>query len=71
MRGITVAMRKYITGQILFGDGETGHFTGLFDNGATAIDAATDIDIADITEDTLDEIIFRLAAMRTLRTCPL
>ncbi|NLE27523.1 MAG: phage major capsid protein [Clostridiaceae bacterium] len=58
VRGITVAMRKYITGQILFGDGETGHFTGLFDNGATAIDAATDIDIADITEDTLDEIIF-------------
>lgn len=58
VRGITVAMRKYITGQILLGDGESGHFTGIFDDGATAISAATDIDFAEIDEDTLDEIVF-------------
>jgi HK97 family phage major capsid protein len=58
MRGIPTALRKKITKEILIGDGETGHFVGIFDNGATAIDAATDIDFAEIDENTLDEIIF-------------
>ena len=56
VKGITVAVRKKITKEILFGDGESGHFVGIFDDGATAIDAATDIDFAEIGEDTLDEI---------------
>lgn len=58
MRGIPLAIRKKITKEILVGDGNTGHFVGIFDNGATAIDAATDIDFAEIDENTLDEIIY-------------
>jgi len=58
MRGVPLAIRKKLTKEILIGDGESGHFTGIFDNGATAIDAATDIDFAEIDENTLDEIIY-------------
>lgn len=58
MQGVPLAVRKKITKEILVGDGETNHLVGIFDNGATAIDAATDISISEITEDTLDEIIF-------------
>lgn len=58
MKGVPLAIRKKITQEILIGDGTTNHLTGIFDNGATAIDAATDIDFAEIDENTLDEIIF-------------
>ena len=58
VKGISTAVRKKITAEILVGDGETGHFVGIFDNGATAIDAATDIDFAAIDEETLDTIIY-------------
>lgn len=58
MKGITTATRKKITKEILVGDGTTGHFTGIFDDGASAIDAATDKEIATIDEETLDEIIY-------------
>jgi HK97 family phage major capsid protein len=58
VRGTTIQMRRFITKEILVGSGATGHFVGLFNSNATAIAAATDIDIADITEDTLDEIVF-------------
>lgn len=58
VKGISIAIRKKLTKEILIGDGEAGHFVGIFDNGATAIDAATDIDFAAIDEETLDEIIY-------------
>ena len=58
VKGITTAIRKKITREILVGDGGTGHFVGIFDDGATAISAATDIDFAEIDEETLDEIIY-------------
>lgn len=58
VKGINVALRKKITTQILIGDGETNHLTGIFDDGATAISAATDVTITEIGEDTLDEIIY-------------
>jgi HK97 family phage major capsid protein len=58
MKGITKAIRKKITKEILIGDGTTGHFVGIFDDGATAIDATTDKSIASIDENTLDEIIY-------------
>lgn len=58
MKGISVSVRKKITKEILVGDGASGHFVGIFDDGATAIDAATDIDFAEIDENTLDEIIY-------------
>lgn len=58
MRGIGTALRKKITREILVGDGTTNHLVGIFDDGATAIDAGTDIDVAEITEETLDEILY-------------
>ncbi|MHB1153559.1 MAG: phage major capsid protein [Eubacteriales bacterium] len=58
IKGISVAQRKKLTKEILIGDGNAGHFVGIFDNGAAAIDAATDITFAAIDEETLDEIIF-------------
>jgi HK97 family phage major capsid protein len=58
VKGISTAVRKKITAEILVGDGTSGHFVGIFDDDATAIDAATDIDFAAIDEETLDEIIY-------------
>jgi len=58
VKGISIAIRKKLNREILFGDGSAGHFVGIFDDGATAIDASTDISIAEITADTLDEIIY-------------
>lgn len=58
MQGVPIAVRKKITREILIGDGTTNHLVGIFDDGATAIDADTDISISEITEDTLDEIVF-------------
>lgn len=58
MQGVPIAVRKKITKEILVGNGTTNHLVGIFDDGATAIDAATDLPLAEITEDTLDEIMF-------------
>ena len=57
-KGIRIASRKKLTKEILIGDGASGHFVGIFDDGATAIDAAKDIEIGEIDETTLDEIIY-------------
>jgi HK97 family phage major capsid protein len=57
-KGIRIANRKKITREILIGDGATNHLAGIFSAAATAIDADTDIDFAEIDETTLDEIIF-------------
>lgn len=56
--GVTRSLRKKITKEILVGDGTTNHLTGIFDDGATAIDAATDLEITEITNTTLDDIIY-------------
>lgn len=58
MKGITVAARKKITREILIGAGGTNKLVGIFSTNATAIDAATDMAITEIDEDTLDEIIY-------------
>ncbi len=58
MKGITVAARKKITREILIGAGGTNKLVGIFSTNATAIDAATDMVITEIDEDTLDEIIY-------------
>jgi len=58
MNGITVALRKKITKEILIGDGSTNHLAGIFSAAATAIDPATDLEISGITKETLDEIIY-------------
>ncbi len=58
MNGISVSMRKFMGREILVGTGATNHFVGIFSSLATAIDAATDLEIETIDEDTLDDIIF-------------
>ena len=58
MRGIRIAARKKITREILVGTGATNRLTGIFDDGATAIDAATDLTRTEIDEDTLDQILY-------------
>lgn len=60
--GISKAMRKKITREIMVGDGASNHFTGIFHNPADTakqvIDPATDLEVAEIGVDTLDDIIF-------------
>lgn len=60
--GISKAMRKKITREIMVGDGASNHFTGIFHNPSDAakqvIDPATDLEIAEIGVDTLDDIVF-------------
>lgn len=59
---VSKAVRRYMSRQILIGDGATGHFTGIFHNPAQAkddiIDRATDIGLTTIDSKTLDEIIY-------------
>ncbi|WP_227397331.1 phage major capsid protein [Jeotgalibacillus aurantiacus] len=56
--GVRKAVRKKITKEILAGDGATNHFAGIFSTAAAAINPATDVEIDDINEDTLDDIIY-------------
>lgn len=56
--GITIGARKKITKEILVGTGATNHFAGIFSAAAAAIDVATDIELSEIDETTLDEIIY-------------
>ena len=58
MKGITLAARKKISREILVGNGATNRLAGIFSAAATAIDAATDLALAEIDETTLDEIIY-------------
>jgi HK97 family phage major capsid protein len=58
MKGIKVAVRKKLTREILVGTGATNRMAGIFSTAATAIDAATDLPLTEIDENTLDEIIY-------------
>ena len=58
VKGVKIASRKKITREILVGTGATNHLAGIFSAAATAIDADTDISIAEIDETTLDEIVY-------------
>lgn len=57
-QNIRTSMRKLLSKEILIGAGGTNQLVGIFDDGATAIDSNTDISIADITDTTLDQIIY-------------
>lgn len=59
-RGINIALRKRLNRQIMFGDGTANNLVGIFSTSAnlTAIDDTNDIDIASITDTTLDTIVF-------------
>jgi HK97 family phage major capsid protein len=56
--GIRTSLRRKIVREILSGAGGTNQFVGIFDDGATAIDAATDLGISAITTSTLEDIIY-------------
>lgn len=59
---VTKAIRRYMSRQILIGDGTTGKFKGIFHNPSEekdrVINPATDLSMAAIDDGTLDEIIY-------------
>lgn len=55
---IRTSMRMLIGKQILIGGGGTNQIVGIFSDKATAIDKNTDMEVAAITDTTLDEIVF-------------
>ena len=57
-QNIRTSMRKLLTKEILIGAGGTNQIVGIFDDAAVAIDADTDLNLAQITDTTLDEILF-------------
>lgn len=58
LRNIQISLKKKIAQQILRGPGSSNTFTGIFSPNAKAIDSAKDITISEITDRTLDDIIF-------------
>lgn len=58
-KNIRTSLRMKLAKEILLGDGEDNHLTGIFSDKATAIDAASDLQLATIDDETLDDIVFR------------
>lgn len=56
-KGITQAIRKKIARQILIGAGGANTITGIFNAPENVIPAATDLEIAQIGADTLDQMV--------------
>ncbi len=52
------ALRKKLSREIMVGDGEAGHFTGIFKAPEKVIPADSDIEVEEIDADTLDSIVF-------------
>lgn len=58
IKNIKTSLKKKLSLEILKGAGTANNFTGLFSDKAVALSDADDLEISEITEDTLDEIIF-------------
>lgn len=58
LRNINISLKKKISEQILRGAGTSNTFTGIFSDQATALADTTALEIAAITDKTLDDIIF-------------
>ena len=58
LKGISVALKKKISQQILLGAGTTNTFKGIFASGVEALADNTDLEISSITASTLDDIIY-------------
>ena len=58
LRNIEISLKKKIASQILLGAGTSNTFTGIFSSNAKAIEASKDLEIDEITETTLDDIVF-------------
>lgn len=57
-QNVRTSMRKLLTKEILVGAGDTNQLVGIFSNKAVAIDPNTDLGLSQITDTTLDEILF-------------
>lgn len=55
-KGIRIALRKKGAAEILVGDGSTDHLVGIFNS--AVIEASTDLELDEITNTTLDDIMF-------------
>ena len=58
IKNINIALKKKISEQILKGPGTSNTFTGIFSDKAVALSDTTDLELAAITDTTLDDIIF-------------
>ena len=58
MKNINVSLRKKISQQILRGAGDSNTFTGIFSDKAVALADSKPLEITEITDSTLDDIIF-------------
>lgn len=58
LRNINVSLKKKISQQILRGSGESNTFTGIFSDSAVALAEQPPLEITDITDTTLDDIVF-------------
>ena len=58
-QNIRTSIRKVLSKEILVGDGGSNQLVGIFSSQANAIDPATDLAISQITDTTLDEILYR------------
>ncbi|MDR4968244.1 MAG: phage major capsid protein [Acholeplasmataceae bacterium] len=58
IRNINIALRKKMSEQILRGAGTTNTFTGIFSDAALALADKAALEIAAITDSTLDDIVF-------------
>jgi len=58
LKGITVALKKKISQQILLGAGTTNTFKGIFSSDVEALEDVTDLEIEEINENTLTDIVY-------------
>lgn len=58
IKGISVALKKKISQQILLGAGTTNTFKGIFSSDVEALEDVTDLEIEEINENTLTDIVY-------------
>ncbi|MFA7105702.1 MAG: phage major capsid protein [Candidatus Izemoplasmatales bacterium] len=58
LRNINISLKKKMSEQILRGAGTSNTFTGIFSDQAVALADTTPLELASITDSTLDDIIF-------------
>lgn len=58
LKNIKISLKKKISQQILRGSGESNTFTGIFSDSAVALADQTPLEITEITDTTLDDIVF-------------
>lgn len=56
-QNITISLRKKLAKEIVMGDGETGHFVGIFSSKLNEKNTVRDYKLGAINENTLDEIV--------------